>query len=42
MLRAVLDTNVISYDPHLLDVGIFYDEFVTCRPREFLSALRTP
>jgi predicted nucleic acid-binding protein len=30
-------SHLVSYDRHLLDVGIFYDEFVTCRPMEFLT-----
>jgi len=33
-------SHLVSYDSHLLNVGIFYDEFVTCRPAEFLVALR--
>ena len=33
-------THLVSYDIHLFDVGLFYDEFVTCRPTEFLIALR--
>jgi predicted nucleic acid-binding protein len=33
-------SHLVSYDIHLLDVGLFYDEFVTCRPTEFLAALR--
>lgn len=33
-------SHLVSYDRHLLDVGIFYEEFVTCRPTEFLQALR--
>jgi len=33
-------THLVSYDIHLLDVGLFYDEFATCRPTEFLVALR--
>ena len=33
-------THLVSYDPHLLDVGLFYEEFVTCKPTEFLQALR--
>ena len=32
-------THLVSYDRHLLDVGIFYDEFVTCRPVDFLAAV---
>ena len=34
-------SHLVSYDSHLLDVGIFYDEFVTCRSTEFLRALRS-
>lgn len=34
-------SHLVSYDRHLLDVGIFYEEFVTCRPTEFLKALRS-
>ncbi|MGB6221682.1 PIN domain-containing protein [Haloferula sp.] len=30
-------THLVSYDHHLLDIGIFYDEFLTCRPVEFLA-----
>ena len=33
-------SHLVSYDRHLLDVGIFYEEFVTCRPTEFLKTLR--
>lgn len=33
-------THMVSYDRHLLDVGAFYDEFVTCRPVDFLAALQ--
>ena len=33
-------SHIVSYDRHLLDVGIFYGEFVTCKPTEFLTVLR--
>jgi predicted nucleic acid-binding protein len=33
-------THLVSYDHHLLDVGIFYDEFVTCRPADFLAVFQ--
>lgn len=33
-------SHLVSYDRHLSDVGIFYEEFVTCKPTEFLQALR--
>lgn len=33
-------THLASYDHHLLDVGIFYDEFVSCRPADFLSVFQ--
>ena len=32
--------HIVTCDKHLLDVGIFYDEFVTCRPTDFLKTLR--
>ncbi len=35
-------THLVSYDPHLLDVGIFYDEFQTVHSVRFLEALRSP
>lgn len=35
-------THLVSYDGHLSDVGLFYDEFVTCKPVEFLAALKIP
>ncbi len=35
-------THLVSYDPHLLDMGIYYDEFLTCRPKDFLAALKSP
>jgi len=33
-------THLVSYDQHLWDVGVFYDEFVTCRPTGFLAAMQ--
>ena len=33
-------THLVSYDSHLLDVGLFYDDFVACRPTVFLMTLR--
>lgn len=33
-------THLVSYDPHLLDLKVFYDDFVICAPLEFLAALR--
>ena len=33
-------THLVSYDKHLQDVGLFYPEFSTCEPVEFLSDLR--
>jgi predicted nucleic acid-binding protein len=33
-------SHIVSYDRHLLDVGIFYEDFVTCKPTEFLTVLR--
>lgn len=32
-------THLVSYDRHLLDMGSFYDEFVTCRPTVFLEMM---
>jgi putative PIN family toxin of toxin-antitoxin system len=32
-------THLVSYDRHLLDIGIFYEDFSICRPADFLSAL---
>ena len=29
-------THLVTYDTHLQDVGIFYPEFTTCKPVEFL------
>jgi predicted nucleic acid-binding protein len=33
-------SHIVSYDPHLLDLGIFYEDFVTCKPVEFLADLQ--
>lgn len=33
-------THLVSYDPHLLDLNVFYDDFAICAPLEFLAALR--
>ena len=33
-------SHLVSYDRHLLEVGIFYEEFITCKPTEFLKVLR--
>jgi putative PIN family toxin of toxin-antitoxin system len=33
-------THLVTSDQHLEDVGIFYPEFITCRPRIFLQDLR--
>ncbi len=33
-------THLVSYDPHLLDLRPFYDDFAICLPLDFLSALR--
>lgn len=33
-------THLVTYDEHLETVGIFYPEFKTCRPLDFLSELR--
>jgi len=33
-------THLVSYDPHLLELSSFYDDFVICPPLEFLKALR--
>ena len=32
-------THLVSYDHHLLDIGLFYPEFSTCRPKDFLDTL---
>lgn len=34
-------SHLVSYDHHILDIGFFYDEFVTCLPHVFLSALQS-
>ena len=34
-------THLVSYDHHLLDVGLFYGEFSTYRPTDFLIALKS-
>lgn len=33
-------SHLVTYDPHLLDVAVFYPEFITCKPVEFLQDLR--
>lgn len=33
-------THLVTYDPHLQDVAVFYPEFITCEPLAFLSDLR--
>lgn len=33
-------THLVTYDQHLEDVGVFYPEFVTCKPLVFLQDLR--
>jgi predicted nucleic acid-binding protein len=33
-------THLVSYDPHLLDLRVFYDEFDICPPLKFLKDLR--
>jgi predicted nucleic acid-binding protein len=33
-------SHIVSYDPHLLDLGIFYEDFVTCKPVGFLADLQ--
>ncbi len=33
-------THLVTYDEDLENVGVFYPEFITCRPLEFLAALR--
>lgn len=35
-------THLVSFDGHLSDVGLFYDVFVTCKPKEFLAAIMIP
>lgn len=34
-------THLVTYDDDLENAGVFYTEFVTCRPLVFLEALRT-
>ena len=33
-------THLVSYDQHLHDIGLFYPEFSTCKPLDFLRDLR--
>lgn len=33
-------THLVTYDQHLEDVGVFYPEFITCKPLVFLQDLR--
>ncbi len=33
-------THLVSYDLHLLDLRVFYDDFAICLPLGLLSALR--
>lgn len=33
-------THLVTYDPHLLDIGLFYDEFQVVHAIGFLDALR--
>lgn len=33
-------SHLVTYDEDLQNVSVFYPEFVTCRPLEFLAALR--
>lgn len=33
-------SHLVTYDEHLHTVSIFYPEFITCEPREFLTQLR--
>lgn len=33
-------SHMVTYDSGLEDVAVFYPEFVTCRPLEFLADLR--
>lgn len=33
-------SHLVSYDEDLQDVSIFYPEYITCRPLEFLAHLR--
>ena len=34
-------THLVTYDDDLVSVGLFYPDFTTCRPVEFLAALRS-
>ena len=34
-------THLVTYDSDLEDVGVFYPEFITCKPLVFLAALRS-
>jgi putative PIN family toxin of toxin-antitoxin system len=33
-------SHLLTYDDDLVDVSVHYPEFITCRPVEFLAALR--
>jgi hypothetical protein len=33
-------THLVSYDSHLQDIAVFYPEFITCEPLDFLADLR--
>lgn len=33
-------SHLVTYDAHLEDVAVFYPEFITCKPLEFLADLR--
>ncbi len=33
-------SHLVTYDEDLVNVAVFYPEFITCRPLEFLAALR--
>jgi len=33
-------THLVTYDDDLVNVGVFYLEFATCRPLDFLAELR--
>lgn len=33
-------SHLVTYDEDLENVGVFYPEFTTCRPLDFLAALR--
>jgi putative PIN family toxin of toxin-antitoxin system len=34
-------THLVSYDPHLLELNVFYDDFKICAPLAFLADLRS-